>query len=907
MRWLSFVFAVTATSALAVPTALASPGQAQSAGAGTGQYVLMSTRPGSGYAPTFTGNGQLGVRVPNTGQGFAGGSVPAQSELAGFYAKPTKPLKPSDAVQQRANIPTWSTLTFSDGGRAFSLRSGQTTGWRQSIDLRTGVIATSATWRAPDGHVTKLDYQVLTDRALKYVGLVQLTLTPGWTGSATVTDEIDGSPGALTAQAGKRGSRAAELTDQVGKGYNAASRQDWVTIRTQGTGIQATLASQLATSANVTGSITAIDQGNDQSVGQRLTFSVTAGQTYTITKYVGVDDSQDAADTVAAAQTHAGQASSAGFAALLAASDAAWAQLWAGRIDVLGDQTLASDVNASQFYLWSSTRADNDWSVSPAGLSSNGYDGHIFWDAETWMYPTLLAQHPDLAGAMEAYRFQRLAAARRHAVATGHRGARFPWESALDGTEQIPPPVSVNSEGLYEQHITADVALAQWQYYLATGDRRWLAQRGWPVLSGAARFWASRARKGTDGRYHIDHVTGPDEENPNVNDEAFTNAGAKTTLEDAVKVARILGIHPPTGWSRIAAGLVVRVDTGRAIHPEFSGYRGQLVKQADVTLLPYPWAYPMPARVARGDLNYYVPRTDPLGPSMSDAVNSIDSSALGIPGCSSFVYTERSYQPFIRDVFNQFSETSTGGAFTFTTGIGGFLQEFLYGYAGLRFGTSSVKLAPSLTGQLGGVVLHNLSWHGRRFTVTVQRAQTTVVLNSGGPLAVSTPTGRRQVRTGQPLKLATARPDRAATGDLVRCGSASASSSQPGAPALAAVDGSQATDWQPVSLPARLTAPLHGLRVVSQVVVTWGRQWPAQPKPNVMPPPGPVKTRRPSRYSLLVSADGRHWRRVATVVGRTGTTDTLAFPPQRARYVRLRIRSASGSGTPLLEELSATR
>ena len=157
--------------------------------------------------------------------------------------------------------------------------------------------------------------------------------------------------------------------------------------------------------------------------------------------------------------------------------------------------------------------------MSPAGLSSNGYDGHIFWDAETWMYPSLLAQHPDLAAGMNAYRFQRLAEAQQHATATGYAGARFPWESALDGTEQIPPPTSVNSEGLYEQHITADIALAQWQYYLVTGDKTWLAQQGWPVLSGAAAFWASRATLGSDGKYHIDGVTGPDEENPDVNDE----------------------------------------------------------------------------------------------------------------------------------------------------------------------------------------------------------------------------------------------------------------------------------------------------------------------------------------------------------------------------------------------------
>ncbi len=905
MRRLSF--AGFAVAAFALPTATAA-GAAPVPGpsAGTGRYVLATTSSGKGYAPTFTGNGQLGVRVPAPGQGFAGGTVPAQSELAGFYAKPTKPLKPSNAVQQRANLPVWSTLTFSDAGKAFSLNSGHTTGWRQSIDLHTGIIETSATWRAPDGHVTRLDYQVLTDRALKFVGLVQLRMTPEWTGSATVTDAIDGSPGPLAAQAGKRGSRAAELTDQVAKGFDAATRQDWVSIRAQGTGTEATLASQLGASANVTGSITPVDQQTDQSVGQRLTFPVTAGQTYTITKYVGVDDSQDAADTVAAARAHAGQAASAGYGALLGASDAAWAQLWAGRIDVLGNPTVASDVNASEFYLWSSTRADTDWSVSPAGLSSNGYDGHIFWDAETWMFPSLLAQHPDLASAMEAYRYQRLSAARRHATATGHRGARFPWESALDGTEQIPPPVSVNSEGLYEQHITADIALAQWQYYEATGDRAWLAQRGWPVLSGAAGFWASRARKAADGRYHIDHVTGPDEENPNVNDEAFTNVAARTTLLDAVKAARVLRLRPPAGWSRIAAGLVAPVDARLGIHPEFSSYQGQLVKQADVTLLQYPWADPMSARTALNDLTYYVPRTDPMGPSMSDAVNSIDSSKLGVPGCSSFVYTERSYQPFIRDVFNQFSETSTGGAFTFTTGIGGFLQEFLYGYSGLRFGPGAVTLAPSLTGQLGGVVLHDLAWHGRTFTVTVKPNQTTVVLDSGAPLTISTPTGRRVVRTGQPLTLATARPDQARTSDVVRCGSASASSSQPGAPPLAAVDGSQATDWEPVTLPATLTAPISRLRRVGQVVVTWGQQWPAAPKPNVKPPPSPVKIRRATRYSLLVSADGRHWRTVATVVGRTGTTDRVAFTPTRARYVRLRIATASGSGQPLLEEMVVT-
>ncbi|HWD75398.1 MAG TPA: glycosyl hydrolase family 65 protein [Solirubrobacteraceae bacterium] len=901
MRWCVLVCVTAATLAMA---------SAAAAGSGGGYVLAATADQGHGYAPTFTGNGFLGVRVPASGQGYAGGSVPAQSELAGFYAKPTNPKTVSDSVQQRANIPTWSTLQFGDGTQTFGPNAGTTTGWRQSIDLHTGIITTTATWRASDGHAATLTYQVLTDRANEHLGLVQLTVIPQWTGSATVTDEIDGSP--------------ATLTNQVAKGFDATQRQDYVEVVTQGTGIDAAIASRLTTSPNITATPVEVDAATDQSIGQQITFPVTAGQSYTITKYVGVDDSQNTSNPVSAAQAEAAAAASTGYGALVSANDAGWAALWTGRIDVLGNRALATDVNASEFYLWSNTRDGVDWSISPAGLSSNGYDGHIFWDAETWMYPSLLAQHPSLAAGMNAYRFNRLSAAEQHAAATGYTGARFPWESALDGTEQIPPPVSINSEGLFEQHITADIALAQWQYYLVTGDRSWLAGQGYPVLSGAAAFWASRVTPAGHGTYHINRVTGPDEENPDVNNEVYTMVAARTTLQDAVAAAQALGTPAPAAWSQIARGLVIstsRVD-GMQIHKEFSGYRSQLVKQADVTLLQYPWLYPMPASVARNDINFYVPRTDPGGPSMSDAVNSIDSSTLGTPGCSSFVFTQRSYEPFIRDVFDQFSETRSGGAFTFMTGIGGFLQEFLYGYSGLRWEPNGVRIAPSLTSQLSGVVLRNLSWRGRAFQVSVGRRTTTVTLLSGPALPVMTPAGQRQVTVGHALVVRTARPDLTPTSDAVRCQRATATSSEPGAPALAAVDGSPASEWQPVRLPAIFTVPTRpGNRVIGRVTIAWGRLWPLVTKPNMPPAPGPVKTLRASSYTLQASTDGRHWRTIARVKGvNRRTTDVLSFPRVRARWLRIRITKGSQRPlkktktdqnppptTPMLEELVANR
>jgi trehalose/maltose hydrolase-like predicted phosphorylase len=890
-----------------VATAAVTPGN-------SGSFLLTVRSMKAPYAPTFTGNGLLGIRVPATGEGYAGGTVPAQSELAGFYAKPAAAPTASERVEQRANIPTWSALSFSDGGTTYTPQRGRVSGWKQAIDLHTGVITTSARWTAPDKHVTAVTLRVFTDRGREHVGVVQLQLKPQWSGIATVSDELDGTADRITSP-----KLPPVLTRQGTKSWDPANRRTAESIRAMGTGLTAALAEQLVPSANITAPSTPIDGAVNQSVGQRIAFAVAAGQTYTLTKYVGVEDSNTAADPAAAAQSDAVGAATAGAGALLAENNAAWSTMWRGRIDVAGNRTVATDVNASEFYLWSSTRDDQPWSVSPAGLSSNGYDGHIFWDAETWMYPSLLAQHPDLAAQMDAYRFRRLAQARQHATATGARGARFPWESALDGTEQIPPPTSVNSEGLYEQHITADIALAQWQYYVTTGNAQWLRTRGWPVIQGAAQFWASRAVRGARGSYHIDRVTGPDEENPNVNDEAFTNAGARRALQIAITAGHLTGHAVPASWKRIADGLVVPVADG--LHPEYAGYGRQLVKQADVTLLPYQWQFPMSARVEQADINFYVPRTDPGGPSMDDAVSSIDTSALGTPGCASFVFTQRSYEPFIRDPLDQFSETKTGGAFTFMTGIGGFLQEFIYGYSGLRWGTAVVTLAPSLNAQLNGVTLRNLQWRGRTFTVAVGDHTTTVTLSHGPSLPLATPGGRRTVSVGHSVTLRTARPDLTPTGDVVRCGRASATSALPGAPPLAAVDGSAATDWQPVSLPAALTAPVGGRRrTITGATLVWGHFWPGAPKPNVHPKPRPVTSLSATSFALQVSSDSRSWHTVINVRGLPhADTVHLHFRAVTARYVRLRMTKgntivtvfANGKPThptvtPMLQELTVS-
>lgn len=745
--------------------------------------------------------------------------------------------------------------------------TGQITSYKQTLDLHHGLLTTDATWESPAGRTTDLSYQVLVDQAEPHVAAVRLVFVPHWSGTATITGMLDGSD--------------ASLTTEQAKGFDPQTGDVSETVATVGTGIQASLASRLSLPAGASATVTEVGASIPQSIGQQASFPVTAGQSYTVTKYVGLTTSQDESDPLTAAQTAMAQAAAAGYPSLQAEHEAAWAKLWRSDIQVDGDLNLQLQVRASLFYLLESTRAGVNWSLSPAGLSSDGYSGHVFWDAETWMYPSLLALHPSIAAGADTYRQQRVSAAQSYAAATGFAGARFPWESALTGNEQAPPPW-----GTYEQHITADIALAQWQYYLATGDKGWLAAKAWPVLQGAAQFWASHAVPDPGGGYDIDHVMGPDEYHYNIDNSAYTNVGAATTLRIATQAAQILGKTPDPGWATIAAGLIKTLpyDSSHGIYSEFDGYQGDTVKQADVTMLQYPWQLPMPAAVAQADLNYYVPRTDVNGPSMTDAISSIDTAELGTAGCSDYYFLRRSADPFIRAPYDQFSETRNGGAFTFTTGIGGFLQEFLYGFTGFRWNSDAVHLSPTLPPQIPGITVQDLAWHGRRFTVAIGPQVTRITLNSGAPMPVQADGTTRTLSGQASMVVPTRRPDLQTAGDLAQCQPVTASSADPSYPAVGAVDGSSVTSWLPASLPATLDVRLSQPRQVSAVQVSWG-------------------STGCTACSVWVSGDGQDWQQVATVTGAASSAQTVQFTPVRASFVRLAV-SGSSAGRPYVTDFA---
>lgn len=393
--------------------------------------------------------------------------------------------------------------------------------------------------------------------------------------------------------------------------------------------------------------------------------------------------------------------------------DAAWDDLWKSDIVINGDDASQRDVHAAMYHLYSFVRAGTDYSPSPMGLSGLGYNGHVFWDAELWMYPAILVLHPEMAKSMIEYRYERLKQAEHNAFAHGFKGAMFPWESAATGNEET--PVWALS-GPFEHHITADVAIAAWNYFAVTQDTAWLKEKGFPIIKNCADFWTSRVERNGPGHYDIKNVVAADEWAENVDNNAFTNAAAKANLNDAVMAANVLGEPVNSDWINVEKNIpVLKLDNG--VTAEFEGYHGEKIKQADVNLLAYPLTEITDAQQIKNDLSYYEGRVGEGSPAMTHAIFALLYARLQEPAKAWNAFQE-AYIPNKLPPFGVLAETAGGTNPYFATGAGGYLQSVLMGFGGLQItpkGISQVK--SSLPSQWKSLTLTGIGTDKKTFTV----------------------------------------------------------------------------------------------------------------------------------------------------------------------------------------------
>jgi protein-glucosylgalactosylhydroxylysine glucosidase len=256
------------------------------------------------------------------------------------------------------------------------------------------------------------------------------------------------------------------------------------------------------------------------------------------------------------------------------------------------------------------------------------------------------------------------------------------------------------------------------------------------VLRGPAEFWVSRAtHDSTRDVYHIENVVSVHEGLIGVSDDAYTNAVARKTLEIAAAASRRLGEPSDPRWTEVATKLHLPYDSASEYFRTYEGAPDSTLGSV-TPLLSYPLGVPMSARAKRAQLEQAVRLLLAGGPGamMGSTLLSVDAAELGDrPLVDSLL--PHSYQPHLKGPFLMLSETPTNDAVNFLTGAGGFLQQVIFGYTGLRLGDHGLEpaFAPVLPSRITRLVLRNIQARGKHYDVIVDASGRRIVPHESGP------------------------------------------------------------------------------------------------------------------------------------------------------------------------------
>jgi trehalose/maltose hydrolase-like predicted phosphorylase len=649
--------------------------------------------------------------------------------------------------------PDWSRLRITVEGAPLEIGSAELLEQRRTLDMRRGVLVRE--WRVrSSGRTTRLRslrFASLDDRHV--LGQV-LELTPeDWSGPVEVEAIVDGD---VTNDGGVR-----HLIDHQ-------------TQRVDGGLLLATVTSEkhirlcFATAATLResegGEVVSGDAPTSTTLVQRWSFDATQGRTCTMRKIVTVFTSRDDADPAACAVQRLEEAVADGVPTLLERSARAWAERWASAdVEITGDEETQRKARFAIYHLIGCANPDDEH-ASPGARSLTGerYKGHVFWDTEIFVLPFFVYTHPPTARALLMYRYHTLSAARDNARAMGYRGALYAWESTDTGVD-VTPAFVYNSAGerleiltgLLEHHISADVAYAIWQYWRATQDEEFFLDAGAEMLVELARFWASRAERGEDGRYHIRTVIGPDEFHENANDNAYTNLMAQWVLRRGLETAEWLRTHYPdrwralsgrigfeeaelATWDEVAEGLVDNFDPETKLFEQHRGYfdleyidlrdleprtksvdavlgwsrltQSQIIKQADVIMLLFLLGDGYPREVHEANFRYYEPRTT-HDSSLSPSFHALAAARFGD------LETAKRYFERAANLDLDFAHGVTAAGGVHIAALGGMWHALIFGFGGMFVKDEGPRFEPQVP-EDWQTLRFSVLWRGSQLRIT---------------------------------------------------------------------------------------------------------------------------------------------------------------------------------------------
>jgi alpha,alpha-trehalose phosphorylase len=717
-------------------------------------------------------NGHIGMRA-NLDEGEPHG-MPG-TYLNGFYESHPLPYAETaygnpEAGQTVVNVTDGKLIRLLVDDEPFDVRYGELHSHQRVLDMRAGTLSRETVWRSPAGQsvrVSSVRLVSLVQRAVAAIhfevepleGPARLVIQSELVANAQLPQPQDGDPRAARAlesplvaeHAGQHGERVSLVHQTRASRLRVGAAMDHLIEGSAATEWSAEAASDL-------GRLT-------------VTSDVSEGGTLGIVKFLAYGWSADRSLPAVLDQVEAAlaEARHTGWEGLLAAQREALDEFWShADVELDGDPELQQAIRFGLFHALQASARSEQRAIPAKGLTGPGYDGHAFWDTETFVLPLLTYTAPDAARDELLWRHSILPLARKRAAELGLRGSAFPWRT-IHGEECS----GYWPAGTAAFHVTADVADAVVRYLDATEDSAFERDVGVELLVESARLWASLGHHDPADGFRIDGVTGPDEYSPVADNNVYTNLMAQRNLVVAADAAErnseaadALGVDDDeiAAWRKAAEAMVVPWDEQLGVHPQAEGftrhqewdfeatgpesyplllhfpyfdlYRKQVTKQADLVLALHLRGHAFSDEEKARDFEYYERRTV-RDSSLSACTQAVLAAEVG--------HVELAYDYFAEAALidlHDLDHNALDGVHI--ASLAGAWIAAVAGFGGMRDHGGALAFAPRLPEDLGRLRFR-LLYRGRRLQVEVTDDTASYTLLSGEPLEVR--------HYGEPLRM----------------------------------------------------------------------------------------------------------------------------------------------------------
>lgn len=721
------------------------------------------------------GNGYLGMRG-SFEEGLPGYTTEG-TYINGFYESEAlvygeRLYGYAENRQKMLNLANPKIIQLSIDDQVFSLLDGEILAYERVLDMQHGTLLRKFRWQSPHGKQISVEIERFISHAHPHLAAIRYRVAPlNFSATLKLRSVINLQP---------QQNQHTEEDPRLGSGF----REDVLLTEAQHLNsgsavlIQKTKTTQLSVSCGIhsvletQSAYTSRPYDSGGYFGHEYVIEAHSDVPITLTKYIAYFTSPQTppAQLLEVSQAALQQAQTMGYLALRQQHSAYLADFWE-KADILidGDNTLQKGIRFNMLHLLQSTGKDGKRNVAAKGLTGEGYEGHYFWDSETYILPFFLYTVPQISRKLLEYRYATLPQARARAREMAHpRGALYPWRT-INGEECSP----YFPAGTAQYHINADIALAIKRYFEATEDLEFMKVCGAEMLFETARLWYDLGDfiAAKDQQFCINGVTGPDEYTCIVDNNAYTNLMARENLRSAIDIAALLKEATPQvyanlaerldlqdgeleNWKKAADLMYVPYDEALGIIPQDDSflkkapwdfantplnhyplllhyhplviYRHQVCKQADLLLAEFLLSEQFDLEQKRRDYAYYEPLTT-HDSSLSTCIFGIMAAELGD--------TEKSYQYFVdtatTDLQNKKGNTKDG---IHAANMAGTWMAIVFGFAGMR-ATKKLSFSPLIPAQWQAYAF-KVQYQGRSIKIHIDRHNVTLQLLKGAPLAL---------------------------------------------------------------------------------------------------------------------------------------------------------------------------